>query len=312
MIYKDYYKELGVGKTATPAEIRKAYRALAKRYHPDKTNGDKQKEEKFKIISEANEVLSDPVKRKKYDEFGADWKHYEAAGAKPGGFDWSKYSNSGGQSYSENMGQPGFGFSDDGINDLFEMLFGEHSSRGKGRSNPIIKGKDLSAETTLSLMEAYNGTVRLINLDHQTIKITIKPGIADMQKLKIAGRGTRGVNGGTNGNLYLTIRISQHPDFERRGDDLYCIKTVDLYTAMLGGKTKIKTLKDTINLNIPKETQNGKLLRVAGLGMPIHGKKNAFGNLYAKMAINLPEHLSEQEIELFKRLSALRNLHVDA
>lgn len=307
MTYKDYYRELGVEKTATQAEIRNAYRTLAKKFHPDKTNGDKPKEERFKLISEANEVLSDPVKRKKYDEFGADWKHYEAAGAQPGGFDWSKYANSGNrQSYSKNTRQTGSQFSDEGINDLFEMLFGQHSSREQARENSIIKGKDLSAETTLSLNEALSGTVRLIRLNNQTIRVTIKPGVADMQTLRIAGKGSRGLNGGANGNLYLTIRISPHPEFERKGDDLYCNRSVDLYTAMLGGKTQIKTLKDTISLNIPKETPNGKSFRLAGLGMPVHGKKNEFGNLYTTLTVKLPEHLSEQEVELFKKLSVLR------
>lgn len=305
MTYKDYYKELGVSRNATSAEIKKAYRALAKKYHPDKTNGDKSGEEKFKIISEANEVLSDPVKRKKYDEFGADWKHYEAAGAQPGGFDWSKYTNSqSGNSYSQNTRQADSGFTDEGINDLFEMLFGQHSGRERG--NSAIKGGDLSAEAAISLNEAYHGTVRLIHLNNQTIKVNIKPGVANQQILRIKGKGTHGLNGGANGDLYLTVKIAPHHEFQRKGDDLYCEIPVDLYTAMLGGKIKIITLKDTINLNIPMETPNGKLLRLAGLGMPIHGKKNEFGNLYATVSVKLPEHLSEQEIELFKKLSVLR------
>ena len=307
MNYKDYYKDLGVNKTATPAEIKKAYRTLAKKYHPDKTNGDKTGEEKFKIISEANEVLSDPVKRKKYDEFGADWKHYEAAGAQPGGFDWSKYaSGNGGQSYSKNSRQTGQEFSGEGINDLFEMLFGHQSGHQRGRGSQANKGSDLSADTTLTLEEAYHGTVRLIHLNSQTIRVTIKPGVVDQQTLRISGKGMRGLNGGPNGNLYLTIKITPHIEFQRKGDDLYCNKSIDLYTAVLGGKAQIKTLKNTINMNIPMETQNGKLLRLAGFGMPVNGKKNEFGNMYATVTVKLPEHLGEQEIELFKKLSAMR------
>ena len=325
MTYKDYYKDLGVGKTATPAEIKKAYRRLANKYHPDKTKGDKTSEEKFKEINEANEVLSDPVKRKKYDQFGADWKQYEAAGAQPGGFDWSKYArdrsgqtrrtdgrqtatdSSSGQAH--NMSQEEFSerFTDEGVGDLFEMLFGQHTGgQRRGRRNVVVKGEDIAADTTLSLEEAYHGSTRLIQLNGQTIKVTIKPGVADQQMLRIAGKGGAGSNGGSNGDLYITIKVAPHPEFQRRGNDLYCDRPVDLYTAILGGKERIKTLKNTINLDIPKETPNGKTLRLMGLGMPVYGTKNEFGNLYVTLIIKLPDHLSEQEIGLFRKLSELR------
>jgi curved DNA-binding protein len=308
MTYKDYYKDLGVGKTATSAEIKKAYRRLANKYHPDKTKGDKTAEEKFKEINEANEVLSDPVKRKKYDQFGADWKQYEAAGAQPGGFDWSKYaSDRGGQTRRTSTQGSDSMFTDEGVGDLFEMLFGQHSGgQRRGRRNVVVKGEDLATETTLSLEEAYHGTTRLIQLNGQTIKVTIKPGVADLQMLRIAGKGRGGSNGGSNGDLYITIKIAPHPEFQRRGNDLYCDRPVDLYTAVLGGKARIKTLKNTVNVDIPRETPNGKTLRLLGLGMPIYGTKNEFGNLYVTIIIKLPDHLIEQEIELFRKLSALR------
>jgi curved DNA-binding protein len=308
MNYKDYYKDLGVGKTATSAEIKKAYRKLANKYHPDKTNGDKSAEEKFKIISEANEVLSDPVKRKKYDQFGADWKQYEAAGAQPGGFDWSKYaSDRGGQTHRTSTHESDSMFTDEGVGDLFEMLFGQHSGgQRRGRRSVVVKGEDVATETILSLEEAYYGTTRLIQLNSQTIKVTIKPGVADQQMLRIASKGRGGSNGGPNGDLYITIKVALHPEFQRRGNDLYCDRPVDLYTALLGGKARIKTLKDTVNVDIPKETPNGKMLRLVGLGMPVYGTKNEFGNLYVTIVIQLPDHLSEQEIELFGKLSALR------
>jgi curved DNA-binding protein len=307
MNYKDYYKDLGIGKTATSAEIKKAYRMLANKYHPDKTNGDKSAEEKFKTISEAYEVLSDPVKRKKYDQFGADWKQYEAAGAQPGGFDWSKYtSGRGGQTHRTSTNESDSTFTNEDVGDLFEMLFGQRSGQRRGKRSVFAKGEDLETETTLSLEEAYHGTTRLIQLNGQTIKVTIKPGVADQQMLRIAGKGGGGLNGGPNGDLYLTVKIAPHPEFQRRGNDLYCDRPVDLYTAVLGGKVRIKTLKDTINVNIPKETPNGKLLRLLGLGMPVYSKKNEFGNLYVTIMIHLPDHLNEQEIELFRKLSALR------
>ena len=307
MIYKDYYKDLGVGKTATPAEIKKAYRTLAKKYHPDKTKGDKASEEKFKEINEANEVLSDPEKRKKYDQFGADWKHYEEAGAQPGGFDWSKYaSGRSGQTRQTTTNESDGMFTDESVNDLFEMLFGQRSGQRRGRRSVTVKGEDLETETTLSLEEAYHGTTRLIRLNGQTIKVTIKPGVADRQMLRIPGKGGVGLNGGPNGNLYLTTKIAPHPEFHRIGNDLHSNLPVELYTALLGGKTQIKTLKGKVTINIPKGTPNGKELRLRGLGMPIYAKKNEFGNLLVKVNIVLPDNLSEQEINKFRELASLR------
>jgi curved DNA-binding protein len=308
MTFKDYYKDLGVGKTATSGEIKKAYRALANKYHPDKTNGNKSAEEQFKVISEANEVLSDPVKRKKYDQFGADWKHYEEAGAQPGGFDWSKYaSDRGGQTRRTDTHESDAAFSDVGIDDLFEMLFGQRSGQNQGRRSVVIKGEDLVTETILSLEEAYHGTTRLIQLNGQTIKVTIKPGVADQQTLRIAGKGGSGSNGGPNGDLYLTVKIGPHPEYHRKGNDLQRDLPVELYTAVLGGKTQIKTLKGKVTISIPKGTPKGKELRLRGLGMPVYGKKNEFGNLLVKVDVVLPEHLSEEEIELFRKLAALRS-----
>lgn len=308
MIYKDYYKDLGIGKTASAAEIKKAYRSLAKKYHPDKTNGDKSAEEKFKAISEANEVLSDPDKRKKYDQFGSDWKHYEDAGAHPGGFDWSKYANSqNGQTHQSSANESHSEFSDAGLDDFFEMLFKQSSSQRHEKQNRVISGDDLKTETILSLEEAYNGTTRLIELNGQTIKVTIKPGVADGQILRIAGKGRRGLNGGPNGNLYLSVRIAPNSEFRRDGNNLEHDLPVDLYTAVLGGKARVKTLKGKITVNIPKETPNGTELRLRGLGMPIFNKKIEFGDLFVKIFIQIPHSLSQPEIDLFRKLAALRN-----
>ena len=307
MRYRDYYKDLGIGKKATPAEIKKAYRALANRYHPDKTNGDKSAEEQFKVISEANEVLSDPAKRKKYDQFGADWKHYEEAGAQPGGFDWSKYAGSqGGQARQMSREDFDTTFADEGVGDLFELLFGQHGGQKSGRRSTAVKGEDLDAETTVSLEEAYHGTTRLIQLHSQTIKVTINQGVTDQQVLRIAGKGGSGLSGGPNGDLYLTVKIAQHPEFHRLGNDLHCDLPVELYTAVLGGTTQINTLKGKVTVNIPKGTPNGKELRLRGLGMPVYAKKNEFGNLLVKVDIVMPTYLSEEEIDLFRTLAALR------
>ncbi|MGB2869257.1 MAG: J domain-containing protein [Bacteroidota bacterium] len=307
MTYKDYYKDLGVGKTATPREIKKAYRSLANKYHPDKTNGDRSAEEQFKVISEANEVLSDPVKRKKYDRFGADWKHYEEAGAQPGGFDWSKYAGGrGGRTRQAGGNESDAAIADDDMGDLFEMLFGQHSGQSRTRRSVVIKGEDLETETVISLEDAYHGTTRLIKVNGQTIKVTIRPGVADRQLLRIAGKGGSGLSGGPNGDLYLTIKVAPHQGIHRKGNDLAQDLPVDLYTALLGGKTQIKTLIGKVAVNIPKGTPNGKELRLRGLGMPVYAKKNEFGNLLVKVDIALPENLSEAETGLFGKLAAMR------
>jgi len=293
--------------TASPGEIKKAFRSLAKKYHPDKAKGDKKLEEKFKAINEANEVLSDPAKRKKYDQFGAEWKQYEAAGAKPGGFDWSKYASEGGRRSQQSSSRgPSAGIDDDNVNDLFEMLFGQRSRGRQRRRDLVVRGEDLSTETTLSLEEAYHGTTRLIQVHGQTIKVTIRPGIADQQTLRIEGKGGQGTGGGPNGDIYLTVHIAHHAELERIGDDLHRILSVDLYTAILGGKSKITLLKRNISVNIPQGTPNGKELRLNGLGMPVYGKTKEYGNLLVKIAIVLPEHLTEQELGLFTTLAAAR------
>ena len=305
--YKDYYSILGVAKTATADEIKKAFRKLAVKYHPDKTRGDKAANEKFKELNEANQVLSDPEKRKKYDQFGADWKNYEETGARPGGFDWSKYAGSG-NTQKQRMNATEFEsmFSSGDDIDLFELLFGERGGKRPGRRRTAYKGEDLNAETTLSLEEAYHGSTRLIELEGQTIRVSIPPGIADNQILRIPGKGMAGVNGGGAGDLYLTVNIAPHREFQREGDDLHCDSSVDLYTALLGGKALVTTIKGAVMVDIPKETSNHKVLRLHGLGMPVFGKKNTFGDLFVRVDIQLPDHLSPEETALFGKLAALR------
>jgi len=307
MTYKDYYKVLGVSSTATQEEIKKAFRSLALKYHPDKTKGDRAAEEKFKEINEANEVLSDPEKRKKYDQFGQDWKHYQEAGGQPGGFDWSRYA-SGQGARGRQMSSEEFEsmFGSGGVGDIFELLFGQRGGTRRGRRSAAIPGEDFSAETTISLEEAYRGSTRLIRLDGQTIKVTLKPGIADGQDLRIPGKGAPGVRGGPSGDLYLTVRISPEPGFERRGNDIHCDLPVDLYTAVLGGKTEVKTFKGAVNVTIPKGTQTGTELRLKGLGMPVYGRKDEYGNLIVKVVVKIPQNLSEAETELFRKLAAHR------
>ncbi|MBS1519058.1 MAG: DnaJ domain-containing protein [Bacteroidetes bacterium] len=312
MDYKDYYKILGVNKNATQDEIKKAYRKLAVKYHPDKNKGKKEAEEKFKEINEANEVLGDKDKRKKYDELGENWKYYQQSGGQQD-FDWSQYANQG-SGYTQYTYGNDFGdsFSGTGFSDFFETLFGgggfgssRQSERGSARK-ANLRGEDLSAEMSITLEDAFKGSEKLFDLNGQSIKLRIKPGIASGQTLRLSGKGGAGIRGGNPGDLLLKIHVLQDPLYERKGDDLYTDIRVDLYTAVLGGKASLKTFKGTININIPKEAQSGKVLRLQGLGMPKYGKTNESGDLYAKIIVETPVNLSEKELKLFRELAELR------
>lgn len=324
MEYKDYYKILGVDKTATADQIKSAYRKLAMKYHPDKTKGDKAAEEKFKEINEANEVLSNAENRKKYDQLGENWKYYQQSGGNAQDFDWSQYAQGaqggrGGRTSYTYQGDPNdmFGGGAD-FSDFFESIFGgaggfggigggrTSGRRTGGRSNMAYKGDDMTAGLEITLQEAYTGTEKVFNLEGQTIKLKIKPGIKDGHVLKMTGKGGPGMNGGPNGDLLITVNILRDAVFERKGNDLYADANVDIYTAVLGGKIDFKTFKGTIKVNIPKGTQSGKVLKLQGLGMPHYENPSSFGDLYLKINIRVPENLSDKETKLFEELKALR------
>ena len=300
MEYKDYYNVLGVDKKATQDDIRKAFRKLAVKYHPDKNPGDKKAEEKFKEINEANEVLGDPDKRKKYDQLGANWKQYEQAGYQPGS---RGAGNPFGQYYYE--GDPSDMFGDDeGFSDFFSQFFGggSASSRTRGGRSRAQAGYDYQAEAELTLDEAYHGSTRVINLDGQTIRITTKPGAYDGQRLRVKGKGARGTGGGSSGDLYIQIRVLPNPLFKREGDNLTKTKNIDLYTAVLGGKTEVQTFKGKLHMNIPAGTQSGQTLRLRGYGMPVYGESNRYGDLLVKVHVTIPKTLTEEQRKLFERL----------
>ncbi|MBG47857.1 MAG: molecular chaperone DnaJ [Pseudozobellia sp.] len=306
MEYKDYYKILGVEKSATPKDIKKAYRKLAAKYHPDKNAGDKNAEERFKEINEANEVLSDPEKREKYDTLGANWQAYEQAGG-----DWRQYANqsrnNGGQTFYYE-GDPSEFFDEgggSGFSSFFDMFFGGGGQQGFGgrsrRSQQGFSGGDIQAELPISLLEAYRGSKRTFELNGQKLRITIKPGSYDGQQLKIKGKGQPGANGGKSGDLFIVLRVENDPRFQRKGNDLVINKTIDLYTAILGGKIEIPTLTGSVNMSVPKGTQSGKTLRLKGKGMPVYDSKN-YGDLLVQIQVELPKNLSKEEEELYKKL----------
>lgn len=309
MDYKDYYKILGVDKKATTDEIKKAYRKLAIKYHPDKNPGDKAAEEKFKELNEANEVLSDTEKRKKYDELSTNWNSYQQRGSRGNAgnaqdFDWSRWSNAQGGFQGQDAGDM---FGDEGhFSDFFESIFGGRGSGFQSRTSGPRKGSDFNTEAEITLEEAYNGTSRRIDLQSEKLDIKFKPGVTDGQVLRLKGKGGAGMGGGARGDIYITVHIAEHPIYKRKGNDLYCHVPVDLYTAVLGGPQLIHTLKGDMRVNIPKETDNGKKIRLKGLGMPVFGKTGEFGDLYATIKIVTLKNLSAEEVELFKKLAALR------
>jgi len=309
--YKDYYKTLGVKKDATAEEIKKAYRKLAMKYHPDRNPGNKEAEEKFKEITEANEVLSDPEKRKKYNQLGSNWKQYQYANSQGMHNRYKQYS-SGGQSGTINFnGDLGDLFGNvGGFSDFFESFFGNRFKqypRGSNHYSKVSKGQDYEANLNITLEEAFNGTIRQFSVNDTKLKVKIVPGTREGKKLRLKNQGGEGRYGGERGDLYLNIHILDHPFFEVKGDDLYYNLDVDLYTAILGGRVQIKTLDGKkLSLEIPKDTDNGKLLKLKNMGLPLKGKHSGRGDLYVRILVQLPKNLSREEKKLFEKLVELR------
>ena len=310
MEYKDYYKILGVSKDADEKEIKRAFRRLARKYHPDVNPGDPQAEERFKEINEAYEVLSDPEKRRKYDQLGAEWYRWQQAGGRPGDFDWSRWVSTapGGQRVYVRYGTPEdlqdlFGEGSP-FSDFFSQIFGGMGTAPGGfeyRVRPQ-RGQDYEQEVEISLREAYQGTTRILQKDGRRLEVKIPPGARTGTRVRIAGEGGPGAAGGEAGDLYLRVRVRPDPQFERRGDDLYVTVPVDLYTAILGGKVRVPTLNGAVMLTIPPGTQNGRVFRLRGKGMPRLRQPEQHGDLYAKVDVRLPTHLTPRQRELFEEL----------
>jgi curved DNA-binding protein len=302
MDYHDYYKSLGVERNASDAEIKKAYRKLARQYHPDINPGNAAAEAKFKEITEAYEVLSDKTKREKYDRFGHDWQRYQQGGA-GGGFDWGNYGG----------GAPGGGGD---FSDFFETLFGGGGGgRTASRSGVGFRtdGQPIEHEVEITLDEAFTGTQRTLQFSSQngqprTINVKIPAGVDTGSRVRVAGEGGQGMGGGKRGDLFLIIKVAPHDRFERRGDDLETSIQTDLYTMLLGGTARVPIMGGkTISLNVPAGTPNGKKFRITGQGMPRLRAPETRGDLYVKLDALLPHSLSDRERELVEELRGIRH-----
>jgi len=292
-MFIDYYKVLGLEKTASAKEIKSAYRKLARKYHPDLNPNDKDAKQKFQQINEANEVLSDPVKRKKYDQYGKDWEHADefekarqyqgqSAGSRQGGFSGEQF----GGDFSE----------------FFESMFGG-GTRGSYGRQVKYRGEDFNAELQLGLVDASTTHKQTLTVNGRKIRITIPAGIENGQTIKIPGHGGPGINGGPNGDLYITFSIANHPTIKRLGDNLYTTTDLDLYTAILGGEITIDTLSGQVKLKVAPETQNGSKVKLKGQGFPVYRKEGQYGDLFITWDIRIPKNLTEKQKGLFTELS---------
>lgn len=298
MNFIDYYEILGIPKNAGIEEVKKAYRKLARKYHPDLNPNDKEAHQKFQQINEANEVLSDPEKRKKYDQYGKDWQHAEAfeKARKSSGDARGAYSS--GQPFEESFEQGG------NFSDFFESIFGRQGGSG-GRQGVKFRGQDFEAELHLNLEDAYKTHQQTITVNGKNLRITIPAGIENGQKIKLKGHGGQGINGGPSGDLFITFQINDHPRFKRLGNDLYATATIDLYTAVLGGELTTGTMDGLVKIKVQPGTQNGTKIKLKGKGFPVYKKEGDFGDLYVAYQVKLPENLSDKQKELFEQLSKL-------
>ena len=303
MNFVDYYQTLGISKTATEGEIKKAYRKLARKFHPDVNPNDKEANKKFQQINEANEVLSDAEKRKKYDQYGENWKHadqYEAQrqqgqqGGQFGGF------GGGGRSYEDYTYSGG---AEGGFSDFFESLFG--GGGGRRRQPAKYRGQDFNAELELRLSAVYTTHKQTITINGKNVRLTIPAGVENGQVLRLKGYGGDGANGGPNGDLLITLVVNNDTEYKREGNDLYKTEEIDLYTALLGGEKTISTLSGKIKLKVNPETQNGTRLRLRGKGFPVYKKEESFGDLYITWDVKLPTNLTDKQKELLAELSKL-------
>jgi len=325
MEFKDYYTTLGVSKTASDADIKRAYRKLARQFHPDLNPGDKKAEARFKEINEANEVLGDAEKRRKYDELGANWRQYEqtgapGAGGAPPGYGGGPFDGGGGQYRTVTPEEMQDAFGGDGsFSDFFQAFFGgggpgfsAGNARGGARQTRQTRGHDLEQEVDLTLEEAFAGTTRRLastrDGQERSVEVRIPAGVKDGARVRAAGEGGPAARGGRAGDLYLIVRVLPHSVFERRGQDLYMKVDVPVTTAVLGGEASVPTLAGTaLRLKIPELTANGRTFRLRGHGMPSVGKPAERGDLYASVNLQIPTALSDEARAQYEALKALED-----
>lgn len=307
MDFIDYYSVLGVPKDASEEDIKKAYRKLARKHHPDLNPNDAEANKRFQQINEAHEILSDPEKRKKYDQYGKDWQHAEQTEAMR-----RQQGRSGeGQRRTQTQGNEGYDFSDGfggaDFSDFLSSLFGQEGRPGEGPfggwRQATFRGSDYEAELHLSLRDAYTTHQHTLNVDGKNIRITVPAGIENGQKIKLTGYGAPGVNGGPNGDLYITFVIADDPRYKRRGNDLHVDEEIDLYTAVLGGEKVIETLDGKVKVTVAPETQHGTKVRLKGKGFPVYKQEGTFGDLYVQWQVKLPTNLTDEEKQLFRQLA---------
>lgn len=294
MEYIDYYKILGVSKSASAEEIKKAYRKLARQYHPDVNPNNAEANRKFQQVNEANEVLSDPAKRKKYDTYGKDWKQGEA-------FEKARQQQAGGRSRAYDDFEFTGDFEGEHFSDFFSSLFGNGRRQSRGK----MKGQDIQATLQLNLSDVFTTNKQTFTVNGKTIRITVPAGVEDGQKIKLPGQGGSGFNNGPAGDLYITFQMINNTAFQRKGNDLYVNKDINLYTAILGGTINLDTLHGQVKLKINAGTQNNSIMRLKGKGFPIYKSDGNFGDLYVSFNVVLPTNLSEKQKQLFTELSQL-------
>lgn len=295
MDFVDYYKILGIDKSASPKDVKNAYRKLARKYHPDLNPNNQDAKANFQRINEANEVLSDPEKRKKYDQYGKDWQHAEE-------FEKQKQQQSQSQSYGSQAGG-GFsgGQSAGDFSDFFESMFGGGRAGRSGRQ-PKYRGEDYTTEIHLELIDAYKTHKQTLNVNGNNIRITIPAGVENGQIIKISGHGGAGTNGGPNGDLYITFSVANHSSIKRLGNNLFETVDLDIYTAVLGGEITIDTLDGKVKLKVKPETQNGTKVNLKGKGFPVYKKEGQFGDLQITYSIKIPTNLTDKQKALFEEL----------